>query len=135
MRPFQTSLQNGEFIYKWNGYTPHYAGCFYGSSVVLGGEEKYSHCYNFFSGIGDVEWWIKKELDKLTSEEQDDLLYLIKRNETFDLYKDSIVPSLAQTLNVKPYQIYRLSNKILYNFLKNIHLNSDAADEKPHWMI
>jgi hypothetical protein len=135
MRDWETKLQNGEFISKWNGYTPHYAGCFYGSSIVLGGEDKYKHCYDFLSGICDVDWWIKAELDKLTPEEQEELLYFIKRNEAFDNYKNTIVPLLVKTLNVEPYQIYRIPNKILYDLLKMIHFNANKPGENPYWML
>ena len=135
MRYWQEKLQNGEFITKWNGYTPHYAGCFYGNSTVLGGEEKYRHCYDFVSSIGDVEWWIKEELDKLTTEEQEELLYFIKRNEVFDEYKKSVCPILAKVLNVESYQLYRIPNKILYEFLKLIHFNANKPGENPYWMI
>jgi len=135
MRSWQISLQKGEFILKWNGYTPHYAGCFYGDKTVLGGEEKYRHCYDFFSGIGDVEWWIKAELEKLTPEEQTELLYFIKRNEAFDKYKNQVCPILAKALQVDPVQLYRVPNKILYDFMKSIHFNANKPGENPHWMI
>jgi len=118
---WHTKLETGEYIREWNGYLPFYAGCFYGSDVVLGGEEKFSQCYDFYSGIGDMEWWIKEELDKLTSEEQEELLSILKRNKEFEDYKNTLVPELAKLLNVKPYQIHRVSNKDLYNFLNLIH--------------
>ena len=127
-REFFKKLETGEYIYEWNSYPPHYAGCFYGSDVVLGGEEKFSNCYDFFSGIGDVEWWIKEELDKLTEEQQQELLSILKRNKAFDDYKTKIVPELAKLLNVQPYQIYRVRNKDLYNFLNLIHSKANPQD-------
>ena len=120
-REFFKKLETGEYIREWNGYSSHYAGCFYGSEIVLGGEEKFSKCYDFFSGIGDVEWWIKEELDKLTDKEQEELLYILKRNKAFQEYKNKIVPELANLLNVKPHHIHRVPNKDLYNFLNLIH--------------
>lgn len=125
VREFSTKLESGEYLREWNGYAPHYAGCFYGSDLVLGGEEKFRQCYGFFSGIGDVEWWIKEELDKLTSEEQEELLFILKRNKAFHEYTGSIVPELAKLLNVKSYQVYRVPNKDLYEFLNLIHNNRD----------
>ena len=132
---WQEKLETGEYIREWNGYVPHYAGCFYGDGIVLGGEEKYRHCYDFFSGVGDVEWWDKTELDKLTPEEQDDLLRILKRNKKFGEYKHKIVEDLAKALNVERYQIYRVSNKDLRDFLMLVHSKSNNPNEKPEWEI
>jgi hypothetical protein len=132
---WQEKFETGEFISEWNGYIPFYAGCFYGSEVVLGGEERYKHCYDFFSGIGDVEWWDKTELDKLTQEEQDDLLRILKRNKQFDEYKNKIATSLAQALNVEGYQIHRVPNKDLRDFLLLVHLKSNNPNETPKWEV
>lgn len=125
---FVKKFETGEYISEWNGYTPYYAGCFVGSSVVLGGEEKFSKCYDFFSGIGDVDWWIKEELDNLTEEQQQELLSILKRNKAFDDYKSKIIPELAKILNVKPYQIYRIGSKSLYDFLNLIHSKANPKD-------
>lgn len=119
-RPFMDKLDSGEFIYTWNGFTPHYAGCFYGSTSVLGGEEKFKHCYGFFSGIGDVEWWVKEELDKLSTEDQAELLAIIIRNKTFDDLKKKIAKDLAALLDVQPYQVYRVPNKELFAFIESV---------------
>ena len=97
---WQEKLETGEYISKWNGYSPFYVGCFTGGEICLGGEERYSKCHDFFSGIGDVVWWDKTELDKLTPEEQDDLLRILKRNKQFDDYVKKIVNDLAKALNV-----------------------------------
>jgi hypothetical protein len=126
---WEEKLDTGEYLYEWNNYSPHYAGCMYGSSNCLGGEEKFYQCYDFFSGIGDVSWWIKEELDKLTKEEQDELLYILKRNKSFDDYIHKIIPELAKLLNVKTYQIYRIGNKKIYDFLNLIHAQSDSKDD------
>lgn len=126
---WKRKLDSGEYLYEWNGYSPHFAGSMYGSSVCLGGEEKFYHCHDFFSGIGDVSWWIKEELDKLTKEEQDELLYILKRNKSVDEYIDKIIPELAKLLNVKPYQIYRIGNKKIYDFLNLIHTQSDSEND------
>jgi hypothetical protein len=127
-REFFKKLETGEYISEWNGYSPFYAGCFYGSDLVLGGEEKFSHCYDFFSGIGDVEWWIKEELDNLTEKQQEELLSILKRNKAFYEYKNKLVPELAKLLNVEPYQIYIVPNKDLYEFLNLIHSNANPQD-------
>lgn len=131
IRDYQLKLQSGEYIYTWNGFSPFYAGCFYGDSICLGGEEKYRQCYGFFSGIGDVEWWVVEELEKLTQEEKDELLHILKRNKEFDEYKNSIVPELAGALRVEKYQVYRIPNKTLYEFVNVVRsLSNDAIAEK-----
>jgi hypothetical protein len=118
---WHSKLMTGEYLPEWNGYEPFYAGCFSADGVRIGGEEKFSQCHDFYSGIGDATWWIKEELDKLTSEEQEELLSILKRNKEFDDYKKTIIPELSKLLNVKPYQIHRVPNKDLYNFLNLIH--------------
>lgn len=127
-REFVTKIETGEYIYEWNGYSPYYAGCFYGGEVVLGGEERFRKCYGFFSGIGDVVWWVKEELDKLTSKEQEELLSVLKRNKAFDEYKKKIVPELAKLLDVEPYQVHRVSNKDMYDFLNLVHSKANPGD-------
>lgn len=130
---WQEKFESGEFISEWNGYYPFYAGCFYGSEVVLGGEKRYEHCFDFFSGIGDIEWWDKTELDKLSQAEQDDLLRILKRNKQFDDYKKKIVDDLAKALNVEKYQVYRVKNRDLYDFLLLVHKKSNDIHKKPEW--
>lgn len=110
-------LKSGEAVHYWNGFSPHYAGCFYGDRVRLGGEEKFSHCYDFSAGVAYVDYWVVAELEKLTQEEKDELLQILKRNKKFDEYKHSIVPELAKVLGVEEYQIHRIPNKTLYEFV------------------
>ena len=132
---WQEKFETGEYIHKWNGYSPFYVGCFTGSGICLGGEERYSKCHDFFSGIGDVLWWDKTELDKLTQEEQDDLLRILKRNKKFSEYKHKIVEDLAKALNVERCQIYRVSNKDLRDFLMLVHKKGYDIHKKPEWEI
>jgi len=63
-------------------------------------------------------------VDKLTEEEQEELLFILKRNKEFHEYKDKIVPGLAELLNVEKYQIHRVPNKDIKNFIDMIHANS-----------
>ena len=123
MREFQVKLQTGEYIREWNGYVPFFVGCFYGDDLVLGGEDKFKHCWDWFSGIGDVEWWIKPEMDKLTQAEQDELLSILKRNKEFYERKGQLAKPLADLLGVEQYQIHRLSSKQLYDFIQLVDNN------------
>ena len=123
--------ENSEFFYKLkNHYSPFYAGCSYGDVACLGGEEKYRKCWGFSSGIGDLDWWVFDEVVKLTQEEQDELIYILERNEKFLEYKRSIVPELAKLLGVEQYQIYRVPNKKIYEFIKVIHSEANDAEKR-----
>jgi hypothetical protein len=128
-RDFQSKLQSSK-CHTWNGFAPFYAGCFYGDSVCLGGEERYIQCYDFRAGVVDEEWWVVDELEKLTQEEKDELLRILKRNKEFHDYKKSIVPELARVLGVEQYQVYRVPNKTLYEFVNLVHSHSNEAIAK-----
>jgi len=122
---WSAKLKSGEYIHTWNGFSPYYAGCYYGHSLRLGGEDNYKHCYDFFMGVGYVEWWIVDELEKLTREEKDLLLYMLERNKKFDEFKKSITKELAKVLGVEPYQIYRTRNRDLYDFINVVQGSSE----------
>ena len=132
---WQEKFDAGEYIPEWNGYSPFYIGCFTSGVICLGGEERYSKCHGFFSGIGDVVWWDKTELDKLTPEEQDDLLRILKRNKQFDDYVKKIVNDLAKALNVERHQVWRIGHKNLYDFLMLVHKKGYDIHKKPEWEI
>lgn len=126
MREWQKKLESGEYIREWNGYSPFYAGCMYGSSTILGGEKEFTHCYDFFSGIGDVEWWIVEELEKLSASKQEELLVILKRNkEANDLINSSAdrIKKMTEELNLEaPYVIYRKGNKKILELLSSENL-------------
>lgn len=119
---WQDKFDSGEYIRKWRGFEPHYAGCFYGDSTVLGGEEKYRKCHDFFSSVGDVEWWVVEEINKLTDAEKDELEAILKRNQYFAevIRTPDRVKSLADFLGVVPQNVYRMKNKELYKIFKII---------------
>lgn len=123
MRDWHIKLENGEYLREWRGYAPFYVGCFYGSDVCLGGESKFSHCYDFFSGIGDVEWWIKSEIDKLSEDEKDELESLMKRNKEFykEIRTHERIKGLAEYFDVDTSELYRLGSKDLYNIFKTLN--------------
>ena len=111
-RTFVTDLEQGRCISEWRGFSPFWLGCFYGDSVINGGEEKYSHCYDFFSGIWDVDWWIVAEINKLSPEEQEEMYQLMVRNkEIGDRITFEVVKELSNILQVDTHHIYRLGNR------------------------
>ena len=63
-RPWVEKFETGEYLRKWNGHEPHVLGCTIYSEYIGIGEDKFFKCVGEFNGIGDVDWWIKEELDK-----------------------------------------------------------------------
>jgi hypothetical protein len=105
-------FEDGAYIHTWNGFEPYYIGCF-SSSVALGGEEKFDKCHGWFSGIGDVTWWVKAELDALSAEDQAELLAILTRNQNFNdnVKTHATVTYLAELMDVEgTHIIYRLGN-------------------------
>jgi uncharacterized protein YdhG (YjbR/CyaY superfamily) len=123
MRDIFSKLNDKSCISKWHGYSPFYAGCFYGNKCCLGGEAKYSHCYDFYSGVGDIEYWIQEELDKLSEEQQSELLEILKRNKNVDDFINSnheSIKMITNQLNLEgTHIIYRLGNKNILKLLKS----------------
>ena len=115
MREWVEKFETCEYLREWRGFSPFWMGCFYGDSVVLGGEEEFSHCYDFFSGIGDVEWWIAEEIEKLTEEQRDRMYSIMERNKSVNDMLDNnrdIFYELANGLGIGSEYIYRLGNKL-----------------------
>ena len=126
-RPFMIDLDEGRCVNKWRGFDPFWLGCFYGDSVILGGEEKYSHCYDFFSGIGDVSWWVVAEIDKLSSEEQEEMYQLMVRNKAIaDRITFELVYELAEMLGVETHYVYRLGNRYIIQLINVLPCSDDA---------
>ena len=125
-RQFQKDFEEGKTIRKWNGYSPFYAGCFLGNVVCLGEENKFSHCYDFFSGIGDVYWWIVSELDKLSEKDKRELLHILKRNKRVNdfIEKQYIkIKDMALELQLEgTHIIYRLGNRKILSLLLSKNL-------------
>tara|TARA_B100000497_G_C7517255_1_gene314584 strand:+ start:58 stop:567 length:510 start_codon:yes stop_codon:yes gene_type:complete len=115
-------LDSGEYERQWKGHSPFYLGCGYGhNSVELGGEEKFSHCYDYFSGIGDIDYWVMEEVNKLSQDDQDELLSILKRNtkvnESITLKKvEKLCEQVGYQIDETQY-IYRLKNKHILTLL------------------
>lgn len=111
MRDFVKKFESGEYVKEWKGYSPFYAGNFYGSDLVMEGDRCFRHCCDFFSGIGDVEWWIVEELDKLSVEDKNELLSLLERNKkNYNRIRDNSdrIKEMSEILNLEgPHIIYR----------------------------
>lgn len=121
-REWMIKLDSGEYLREWRGFSPYWIGCFYGESIMLGGEDEFSHCYDFFSGIGDVEWWIAAEIEKLTEEQKDRMYSLMVRNKEvgdwIDSRRDSI-RELCDIMGIGTEYVYRLGNKLIKQVLES----------------
>lgn len=116
MREFQQKLNSGEYVLDYMGYSPSDLGIYYGDCNKLGGEEPFLYLGDFFSGIGDVEWWDNTLLQKLSEEKKSELLTLLKRNVFF---KEYVNEYNSRTFNYNNVGFSRLSNleKIIYIYL------------------
>lgn len=119
-RSWQKGLRTGEFIREWKGFTPFFLGCFYGNDYKLGGEDEFSHCYDFFSGVCDVDWWIVAEIDKLTKEQQNRMLFLMRRNKwVYDLvHVKEIIDHFTLTIVKESYAWHRLGSYLNYEYIR-----------------
>ena len=67
---------------------------------------------DFFCGIGDVTWWIKSELDKLTEEETTELLWICKyKTYIKNLITAEKIKKLAEFFGCEMFNIFRTGNK------------------------
>lgn len=114
MRDFVKKLESGEYISTWKGFSPYWLGTTFGNTnIQLGGEEKFKQCTGWFSGIGDVEWWIVEELNKLSREESDELINILYRNRSVKemLLTYEVIEFIADALSVEKCVIYRIPDK------------------------
>ena len=131
MRDHVLKFESGEYIHTYEKFTPFYIGNFYGSDITLGGEKEFIHCCGFFSGIGDAEWWNKKELDKLTEEQHVRLKQILRRNKLLDNFFDTHIQTMTYIFQVENCLIHRLPNKekftlcFIYTKLKEYKLLFD----------
>lgn len=109
--------ENKDIMSDWYGFSPFYLGANYGSSLKLGGEEKFYHCYDEVMFHSPVDFWITKEIDKLTIPEKVELYNILARNKSLNDYKDmnkEVIVIISQKLKCDTSDIYRLGNsKIL----------------------
>jgi len=121
-REWMIKLENGEYLSEWRGFSPYWIGCFYGESVVLGGEEEFRHCYDFFSGIGDVEWWIAAEIEKLTDEQKERMYSLMVRNKEVSTWingKSDDIRKMCDVMGIGTEYVYRLGSKLIKQVLES----------------
>lgn len=120
-RDWVKKFKTGEYLRNWKGYDTILIGGPYSDNIGIG-EEKFVHCMDFFCGIGDVDWWIKEKLDKLTEDEKKELEWIC-RYKTY-LGKEIItiekVKLLSEFYGCETFHIYRTGNKEILNLIKTL---------------
>ena len=121
-RPWVKKIKTGEYLYEWKEYDTILIGGPYSDNIGIG-EEKFLHCMDFFCGIGDVSWWIKKELDKLTEDEKTELEWICKyktylKKEVITIEKVTI---LSELYGCETFHIYRRGDKEILNLIKTLN--------------
>ena len=121
-RPWVQKFKTGEYLRDWKGYSAILISGPYSEYIGIG-EEKYAHCMDFFSGIGDVDWWIAKELDKLTEDEKEELEWICKYKTYLD--KDVItherVKLLSELYRCETFHIYRTGKREILKLIKTLN--------------
>lgn len=130
-REWVSKFESGEYLREWRGYEPFFITGFYFDHI--GGEKEFSHCVGMFSGIGDVEWWISAELDKLTDDQKIRLESILRRDKTF---RDQIkthdrIKALTDYFGLTDTCfIYRLGDDKLFNIFKTLNDVYNEAIQK-----
>ena len=133
-RPWRAKFESGEYLRKWNGYDPILIGGLYFNSLDIG-EERFSHCVDYFSGIGDVSWWITAELEQLTLEQLVELDNICRYKDYIEhtfLYSDEahkILKKLEEFYGCEHYHISRTGNKAIINLLLVLEEFGNKIDE------
>jgi hypothetical protein len=115
-------FDNGEFLREWNGFDPFYLGPMCDNLNI--GEEKYIHCTGSYYGIGDVEWWIKEELDKLNDDEKKELLLICQYKKYLRdkiSYDFKIVNKLTEIFGCESFHIHRTGDLNILNLCNQLY--------------
>jgi hypothetical protein len=122
MRDWVEKFETGEYLREWNGYTPFVLGCTAYSQYIGIGEEKFFHCVGEFNGIGDVEWWISAEIEKLTPEEIEELA-LICGYKTYlkDFITHELITKISNLFGCETFHVYRTGDKNIIQLCNQIN--------------
>ena len=130
-RPWVKKFETGEYLRTWNGFETISIGGPYSENMDIG-ENKFIHCMGFFCGIGDVDWWIAKELEKLSHEEQEELKMICEyKNYIRKVITYELIEKITDLFGCQTFHINRTGDSNmrelcnhLYNFTKKIKKHS-----------
>jgi len=121
MRDWVERFETGEYLRKWRGIDPHWLLGIYCDEFKIG-ENKYSHCMGSFYGIGDVEWWVKAELDKLTDQERDELESICNyKKYVNENITHPLIVKISSLFNCETQFVYRMGNKRILEFINTLN--------------
>jgi hypothetical protein len=125
-RHWVAKFESGEYLSKWHNYDPILIGTPYSDYIGIG-EKDFLHCVDYHSGIGDVSWWIKSELDKLLPEELQQLKSICQyKTYLKGIITTDVINQLCKIYDCDPFHIHRTgTNTILQlmNELNSFELN------------
>jgi len=121
-RDWVRKFKTGEYLHDWKGYNTILIGGPYSENIGIG-EEKYTHCMGFFCGIGDVDWWIASELDKLSPDELEELEWICKYKTYLDkeIITHERVKLLSELYGCETFHIYRTGNREILKLIKTLN--------------
>lgn len=122
MRPWVEKIESGEYLYEWRGYSPFWVCGMYCDNLNIN-EDKYINCTGAHYGIGDVEWWITAELDKLSEDEKDELekICRYKRFINNEAKPKELINKLTEFFECEFYHIHRTGNEEILKFCRMAH--------------
>ena len=121
-RPWVEKFETGEYLRKWNGYEPHVLGCTLYSEYIGIGEDKFLKCVGEFNGIGDVDWWITEELEKLSSDELKELEWICKYKTYLNNFiTHDLIVKISNLFGCETFHVYRTNHKNIIDFCNQIN--------------
>ena len=120
-RPWVEKFENGEYLRSWKGYGTILIGGPYSDSLGIG-EEKFIRCMGFFCGIGDVDWWVKSELDNLTESEETELEWICKYKTYIkeEVITQQNIGIISNFYSCENFHIHRVGEKYILELLIQI---------------
>jgi len=138
-RHWVSKFKSGEFLRDWEGYDTILIGGPYSENLDIG-EKKFSHCMDFFCGIGDVDWWIKDELEKLSEEDKEELRWICKyKTYLKETISYDLVNKVADFYGCKSHHIHRTGKKGIIDLCEDLSkfydkiLKNSTGDRDEVW--
>ena len=124
-------FESGKYLSQWNGYDPSILGNISYSQHIGIGEDKYFDCVGEITGMSDVSFWVKFELDKLSNEDIEELI-LICRYKTYieNIINKELLVKLSSIFNCSESDIRKLKHSGIINLCNNL---SDVYN-KIYWI-
>lgn len=121
-KPWVKKFETGEYLREWNGYDPGILGCTIYSESINIGEEKFFKCIGEFNGIGDVSWWIKDKIEKLTPDELQELEFICEyKTYIKNFISSELIKKISDFFGCETFHIYRLGDKNIIDLCNQLN--------------